>query len=378
MNYIIHTELTPEELAKRHYAFPEQRKFPLPDRAHILSAIKFFNYVDPKDERHLANAILQRMRELGVTNVYVGPNNRFGKYYKEEPDSLTHYGKPGMHWGEWNDETRERYLNEGHRDPLQKKHKQVQQPTSGGIQSQLQVAAQNSVASDHANKADWAKRLVAKARHRKATTIPDVITHSDFLAHYGVKGMHWGVWNAETAARHAGRRAERYREKAYNARKKAQSLDRMAFGRSSSIQRAKYKAKASKYTKRANRSDWHPFQSPYERARNQRKAQKYKRMAEGLSGKVAKVEALEAKADRYEFKAEKAERAKKRYLSSISKSNLATGRNLVNNAMEARLDSRVDHYVRKEAGKAQKEGRNVDARYRAKLRAEGQKHYYGQ
>lgn len=285
MDYLIHTTLSPGELAKRHYAFPEQRKFPMPDRAHVLSAIKFFNYVDPKDERHLANAILQRMRELGITNVYVGPNNRFGKYYKGESDSL---------------------------------------------------------------------------------------------AHYGVKGMHWGVWNAETAARHAGRRAERYREKAYNARKKAQSLDRMAFGRSSSIQRAKYKAKASKYTKRANRSDWHPFQSPYERARNQRKAQKYKRMAEGLSGKVAKVEALEAKADKYEFKAEKAERAKKRYMSSISKSNLATGRNLVNNAMEARLDSRVDHYVQREAAKAQKAGKNVDAKYREKLRVEGSKHYYGQ
>lgn len=284
MDYIIHTTLDPGEVERRHYAFPEQRKFPLPDRPHVLSAIKFFNYVDPKDERHLANAILKRMRELGITTVYVGDNNRFGKYYKGEPNSL---------------------------------------------------------------------------------------------AHHGVKGMKWGVWNAETAARHAGRRAERYREKAYNARRKAQALDQMAFGRSSSITRAKYKAKAAKFDKKANRSDWHPFQSPYERVRNQRKAQKYRRMAEGLSGKVAKVDALEAKAAKYDFKAEKAERARKRYLSSISTSSLTTGKNLVNNAMEARLDSRVDHYVQREANKAQKAGRTVDDRYRAKLRVEGQKHYYG-
>lgn len=284
MDYIIHTTLDPGEVERRHYAFPEQRKFPMPDRAHVLSAIKFFNYVDPKDERHLANAILQRMRELGITNVYVGPNNRFGKYYKGEPDSL---------------------------------------------------------------------------------------------AHYGVKGMHWGVWNAETAARHAGRKAERYHEKAYNARKKAQSLDRTAFGRSNSIRQAKYKAKAAKYTKRANRSEWHPFQSPYERAKNQRKAEKYERMANGLSGKTSQVDALNAKAAKYEFKAERAERARKRYLNSISKSDLATGKNLVNAAVEGHLDRRLDRYVQSEASKAMKNGVKVDARYRSKLRNEASRYYYG-
>lgn len=96
-NYIVHFEdgselilshssLSNEEVAKRHYAFPEQRKFPMPDKAHVLSAIKFFNYVDPKDEQRLANAILKRMRELGMSKVNVGESNRFAKYYvKQEP-----------------------------------------------------------------------------------------------------------------------------------------------------------------------------------------------------------------------------------------------------------------------------------------------------
>ena len=79
-----HTALTQEELAKRKYAFPEQRKFPLPDRDHVLSAIKFFNYVEPRNERKLANAILKRMRELGMTEVNVGDANRFKKYYNPE------------------------------------------------------------------------------------------------------------------------------------------------------------------------------------------------------------------------------------------------------------------------------------------------------
>ena len=85
--FLSHSILSVEELHSRHYAFPEQRKFPLTDRKHVLSAIRFFNYVSPKDEKHLANAILKRMRELGMGEVNVGPENRFGKYYKTKEDS---------------------------------------------------------------------------------------------------------------------------------------------------------------------------------------------------------------------------------------------------------------------------------------------------
>ncbi len=78
---VLHSTLPPEEVKRRKYAFPEQRKFPLTDRSHVLSAIRFFNYVSPKDEEHLARAILSRMRELGISNVNVGNTNRFKKYY---------------------------------------------------------------------------------------------------------------------------------------------------------------------------------------------------------------------------------------------------------------------------------------------------------
>lgn len=36
---------------------------------------------------------------------------------------------------------------------------------------------------------------------------------SAYLEHHGVKGMHWGIWNAETAARRAGRKAFRKQER---------------------------------------------------------------------------------------------------------------------------------------------------------------------
>ena len=90
--------LEQSELNKRKYAFPKDRKFPMPDKAHVLSAIKFFNYVSPSEEQHLASEILKRMKEYGIKEVNVGPNNRFSKYYKKEDKSMSgnylkHYAK---------------------------------------------------------------------------------------------------------------------------------------------------------------------------------------------------------------------------------------------------------------------------------------------
>lgn len=131
---------------------------------------------------------------------------------------------------------------------------------------------------------------------------------SEAISHYGVKGMHWGVWNAETAARHAGRKASRYRDKAHLARKKAASMDRTAGGGSHTAKKAKYQAKADKAKKKASRSQLDIRQSPNAKARNERKAEKYQRMAEGKSAKVDKVNSLNAKASKYDYKAEKYER----------------------------------------------------------------------
>ena len=67
---------------KVFYGVPVQKKFPLPDADHVRSAIKFFNYVDPKYERQLAKAILRKAREYGVhiSKINIGDNNRFKKY----------------------------------------------------------------------------------------------------------------------------------------------------------------------------------------------------------------------------------------------------------------------------------------------------------
>lgn len=88
---VSHAELTDEELEKRKYAIPEERKFPMPDAKHVKSAIRFFNYIEPEREEQLAKAILARMKEYGLVlgeDITVGDDNRFKKYIpKEEQES---------------------------------------------------------------------------------------------------------------------------------------------------------------------------------------------------------------------------------------------------------------------------------------------------
>lgn len=94
-DFLAHAEVTRTDDMK--YGLPEQKKYPMPDRKHVMSAIKFFNYVSPKDEETLAHAILARMKEYGIDEVNVGPDNRFGKYYK--PDTLAHHQIKGAKHG---------------------------------------------------------------------------------------------------------------------------------------------------------------------------------------------------------------------------------------------------------------------------------------
>lgn len=81
------------------YGVPEQKKFPMPDADHVRSAIRFFNYVEPRYEKELASAILRRMKEYGLSfdDFTVGKENRFSKYIPES--ALQHHGILGQKWG---------------------------------------------------------------------------------------------------------------------------------------------------------------------------------------------------------------------------------------------------------------------------------------
>jgi hypothetical protein len=69
------------------FGIPELKKYPMPNRKHVKSAIRFFNYVDPKYEKELAESILEKAEEFGMDlneDITVGDDNRFKKYLKKE------------------------------------------------------------------------------------------------------------------------------------------------------------------------------------------------------------------------------------------------------------------------------------------------------
>lgn len=76
MDILVHSD------SNQKYGLPELKKYPMPDADHVRSAIRFFNYVEPKYEKKLARAILTRMKEYGMSfeDFGVGDENRFKKY----------------------------------------------------------------------------------------------------------------------------------------------------------------------------------------------------------------------------------------------------------------------------------------------------------
>lgn len=72
------------ESKEQDYGVPEEKKFPLPDEKHVLSAIKFFNYAKPEYEQELASNIKKKIKEFDMKDkVNVGDKNRFKKYWNE-------------------------------------------------------------------------------------------------------------------------------------------------------------------------------------------------------------------------------------------------------------------------------------------------------
>lgn len=88
-----------EHDAKMMYGLPKVKKFPMPDAKHVRSAIRFFNYAKPSEERELASAIIARMHDYGIDpdDINVGDDNRFKKYLQHS--YLAHHGIKGMRWG---------------------------------------------------------------------------------------------------------------------------------------------------------------------------------------------------------------------------------------------------------------------------------------
>lgn len=65
------------------FGIPEQKKYPLYDKAHVEAAISLFGHVEPKFEEKLARAIIAKMRKYNIPFEKVGKENRLYKYIPE-------------------------------------------------------------------------------------------------------------------------------------------------------------------------------------------------------------------------------------------------------------------------------------------------------
>lgn len=87
-NVIYAIEMSRKDLSDSDFGIPQQRKYPMPDKRHVFSAIKFFNYVDPEYEKELAENIKRKAKEYGIT-LSVGKTNKLKKYLKKvDEDSI--------------------------------------------------------------------------------------------------------------------------------------------------------------------------------------------------------------------------------------------------------------------------------------------------
>lgn len=71
------------ELPDDVFGIPQERKYPMPDKRHTLSAIKLFNHVDDKYEEELAKAIIKNIKKYNISDdeIHMTKENRFSKYY---------------------------------------------------------------------------------------------------------------------------------------------------------------------------------------------------------------------------------------------------------------------------------------------------------
>ena len=79
-------EMKRSELDDSEFGLPKLRKYPMPDKDHVLSAIRFFNYVSPENEKELARNIKKKMKQYNISTDRVGDKNRLKKYLTEDMD----------------------------------------------------------------------------------------------------------------------------------------------------------------------------------------------------------------------------------------------------------------------------------------------------
>lgn len=69
-------------LSEDDFGIPDTRSYPLNDEEHVRQAIKMFNHCPKEHEKKLARNIIKKLKSYNITDIEVGDNNNFSKYYK--------------------------------------------------------------------------------------------------------------------------------------------------------------------------------------------------------------------------------------------------------------------------------------------------------
>ena len=81
--YNLNEARLPSDGRDPEFGIPEEEKFPLWDKSHVESAIKFFYYAKPKYKKALAKRIQEKMKVHNIPLDTVGDDNKLKKYLKE-------------------------------------------------------------------------------------------------------------------------------------------------------------------------------------------------------------------------------------------------------------------------------------------------------
>lgn len=157
---------------------------------------------------------------------------------------------------------------------------------------------------------------------------------SEYLCHYGVLGMKWGVrHDREKTAQKVSSQLSKDRAKAQALRAKAYRKDTTLTGASRTARKAKYEAKVAKFERKANSR--RARRDIVKRLKYEDKAQKYRNKANGYANSMAKIAKLNAKASKLEQRAYKLESAYNKQLSKIERREQRAGQKAVARAVAA-------------------------------------------
>ena len=81
--YNLNEARLPSDGRDPEFGIPEEEKFPLWDKSHVESAIKFFHYAKPMYRKALARKIQEKMKVYNIPLDTVGDDNELKEYLKE-------------------------------------------------------------------------------------------------------------------------------------------------------------------------------------------------------------------------------------------------------------------------------------------------------